>query len=202
MLLSSRLIYRIGSEPITLAEAYQHLRLDPIDSSDLTGRPDDDLVLSYISAAREYCENFTGATFSLSEYEVSFTSWSMPIELPNAPFGALTRVTVSDDASDPDVDITNFVVTYNGKYPVVNTASGVTLPAIAPGDTARITYIAGYGSESDAPAPVPATARQAMLLLIGHWYSMREAVAEGAVVRVPLGVESLLRPHRMRMGFA
>lgn len=40
--------------------------------------------------------------------------------------------------------------------------------------------------------------RAAMLLLIGHWYSNREAVIIGqAPSSVPLAVEALLQPHKI-----
>lgn len=40
--------------------------------------------------------------------------------------------------------------------------------------------------------------RAAMLLLIGHWYSNREAVVVGqAPSSVPFAVEALLQPHKI-----
>lgn len=40
--------------------------------------------------------------------------------------------------------------------------------------------------------------RAAMLLLIGHWYSNREAVGVGvSVTEVPFAVEALLQPYRI-----
>lgn len=202
-MLRAKLIEQIGAEPISLAEAYQHLRVDPIDSSDVTGRPDDPLIEALIVAAREYCENFTGRALVLKEFEVAFTSWPDPLELPHPPFVALERMTISDDSSDPDLDVGDFTVDdYTGSIAVVSAATGTVLPVIAAGDVARIRYTAGYGDESAAYAEVPKMIRQAMLLLIGHWYSMREAVSDGQPLPIPMGVESLLRPHRVRLGFA
>jgi len=37
----------------------------------------------------------------------------------------------------------------------------------------------------------------AMLLMIGHWYSKREAVTEGSTSELPLGVSALLGPYRI-----
>ena len=56
-----------------------------------------------------------------------------------------------------------------------------TLPTL--GDDANpvlVTYVAGYGAAASA---VPQRAKQAILLLVGHWYRQREAVgrAEGEV---------------------
>src|SRR3546814_11207118 len=57
---------------------------------------------------------------------------------------------------------------------------------------ATVTYTAGY-----APEEVPVALVQAMLLLIGHSFSNREAVSVGNTGReIPLGVESLCIRHR------
>src|SRR3546814_2053287 len=59
-------------------------------------------------------------------------------------------------------------------------------------DLATVTYPAGY-----APEEVPVALVQAMLLLIGHSFSNREAVSVGNTgSEIPLGVESLCIRHR------
>jgi uncharacterized phage protein (predicted DNA packaging) len=45
-------------------------------------------------------------------------------------------------------------------------------------------------------ATVPAPLRQAMLMLIGHWFNAREAAAEARFESVPHGVAALLAPYR------
>lgn len=202
-MLRARLIEQIGAEPITLEEAYHHLRLDPIDSSDTTGRPDDALIQSLIVAAREYCENFTGRALVLKRLEVAFTAWPDPLELPHPPFVALDRMTISDDASDADLDPDDYSIDdYTDDFAVISAATGTVLPAISAGDVARVRYLAGYGDESEAYGDLPSTIKQAMLLLLGHWYGMREAVADGQTLPIPFGVEALLRKHRVKLGFA
>lgn len=202
-MLRAKLIAQTGDEPITLEEAYQHLRVDPIDSSDTTGRPDDDLIRSLISSAREYCENFTGLALVMKTFEVSFSAWPDPIELPHPPVVSIDRITISDDSSDAAIDPADYWIDdFSDVYPAVKTATGVVWPTISAGDIARIRYVSGYGPESEAYADVPSSIRTAMLLLLAHWYGMREAVSDGQLLPVPMGVEALLRPHRIRMGFA
>jgi len=189
-------------EPVSLAEAYQHLRIDPIDSSDITGRPDDGLIEAWITAAREYCENFTGLSLALKDYEIAFTEWPATIELPYPPFVAVLGITVSDDSSDAALDPSQYVVdTWSDPSFAILKPVGA-WPAIDTGDVARIRYRAGVGDESEAAGPVPKTIIAAMLLLLGHWYSTREAVIQGQPTTIPLGVESLLRPHRVLLGLA
>lgn len=56
----------------------------------------------------------------------------------------------------------------------------------------------GYVSEIGVAlaAPVPPALKQALLLLIGHWWENREAVIEGDFRKVPLGFEALIAPYR------
>ena len=66
----------------------------------------------------------------------------------------------------------------------LKTAAGVT-----------ITFVAGYGATS---ASVPESIRQAILLLVGHWYENREAtVGVGNMQVLPMGVKALLSDYRV-----
>ena len=47
-----------STEPVTLAEARAHLRLDTFGSP--PAHPEDDLISLYISAARQFCEDYLG----------------------------------------------------------------------------------------------------------------------------------------------
>ena len=75
--------------------------------------------------------------------------------------------------------------------------SGTALPA--PGVAAlgiEIQFTAGFGA---AATDVPAPLRQAILLLVAHWYENREPVVAGiAATRFPDAVIGLLEPYRMR----
>jgi uncharacterized phage protein (predicted DNA packaging) len=50
--------------------------------------------------------------------------------------------------------------------------------------------------EEEDPPVVKQTWKQAMLLLIGHWYEHRESVTAGASSVVPMGVDALLWTDR------
>lgn len=201
MSLKAQTISILGAEPVSLEEAYHHLRLDPLDSSDVTGRPDDALIGSLIKAAREHCEEFTGRSFVMKELEVAFSSWPDELELPAPPFISISAFTVSDDASDAALTTDDYSVDdHSGSLAVLTpTASW---PTIDTGDVARVRYLAGHGEESSAHSPVPNSVKVAVLLLLGHWYSNREAAGDANLKMLPLGVESLLRPYRVLTGFA
>jgi uncharacterized phiE125 gp8 family phage protein len=58
----------------------------------------------------------------------------------------------------------------------------------------KVTFVAGYGAAS----AVPAALKSAILLLVGHWYTNREAVMVGeSVAELPLAVSALVAPFRM-----
>jgi uncharacterized phiE125 gp8 family phage protein len=57
----------------------------------------------------------------------------------------------------------------------------------------EIDFIAGYGEAGgDTPAPL----RQAILMLVAHWYEHRSAAIGGAPEVVPTGVRALVAPYR------
>jgi len=60
----------------------------------------------------------------------------------------------------------------------------------------RVTYVSGYGAAaSDVPQPL----KQAVLLLVGYWYEMREAVISPTgndPKELPLGAQWLLKPYK------
>jgi uncharacterized phiE125 gp8 family phage protein len=57
----------------------------------------------------------------------------------------------------------------------------------------EITYLAGYGGAANVPVP----AKHAIKMLVGHWYSNREAVGNTGQ-NVPLGVAALLEPLKWK----
>ncbi len=45
-------------------------------------------------------------------------------------------------------------------------------------------------------APVPAPVKHAVILLVSHWYSAREAAGEKPSAPIAFGVNALLQPYR------
>lgn len=66
--------YELGAEPVTLAEAKLHLR---IDSSD-----DDDLISALIATARKWAEDYCDRTFVVSKYTMLLDSFYGAIGSP------------------------------------------------------------------------------------------------------------------------
>jgi len=57
--------------------------------------------------------------------------------------------------------------------------------------------VCGYSASSNVPRSI----KNAMLLMVGHWYENREETFAGnfgqTIMRVPIAVNSLLAPYRV-----
>lgn len=193
-----KVLARGTSEPITLAEAKLHLRVDLSD--------DDALITAMISAAREMIERYTGRTLIYTAYRLTLDSWPYDIELPRSPAveaaadlvtgiayatpriryydGDGNQQTMTYAASDFDILLDNnppmLVLTPSGTWP---TTYSLQRGAI------EIDWIAGYGASSTG---IPQLLRLAIMMLVAHWYEHREAVGSFGS-EVPLAVDSVLR---------
>jgi len=179
-----------ATEPISSTEAKLHLRVDVTD--------DDTLITALITAARQLVEEETWRALVTQTWDYVADDWPAgdAIRLPRPPIQSVTSITYLDDAgATQTMAAANYIVdTYQGR---VVLAEGAEWPdgELYPASAVRVRYVAGYGAASTVPAPIKA----AMLLLVGHLYENREAVASGAGVasaELPLGVRALLAPYR------
>jgi uncharacterized phiE125 gp8 family phage protein len=162
---------------------------------------EDNLLSVLITAAREYCEGYTGralATQTIEAYLDEFPCGDC-IELPRPPLQSVTSVKYTDSAGtettmtvttqylvDADSDVGRIVLPY-----------GVSWPSFTeyPVNPIKIKYVCGYYASN----LIPKSIKQAMLLLIGHWYANREAVLTGSISKeIEFAVKALLSMYRVR----
>lgn len=156
------------SEPITLSFIRNFLKLDDITA-------DDDLLLALLASARLWVENLTGRCLmqqTVTQYLSAFPCGRV-LELVRTPAASVTSLQykASPSASYTTWADTNYTLdeVFEPSRIVLN--YGLAWPTITPDlDVVKITYVAGYTSASDIPAPI----KQAMCLLIGYWYDNRE----------------------------
>jgi uncharacterized phiE125 gp8 family phage protein len=167
-------------EPVHLVEAKLHLRTVTGDTSE-----DDLLIAPLVTAAREYCENVTGRALAAQTIMAYPDDWGL-WRLPRSPVVSVTSIKYYDEdnteatlaAADYQVD------TVDGLISILEEPS-TSLRALNP---IVVEYVAGYTA-------CPKVVRQAMLLLIAHWYQNREAVGE-AGGEIEIGVKRLLNQYR------
>jgi uncharacterized phiE125 gp8 family phage protein len=179
-----KIITPVSTEPVTLLDALTHIRVSPDELDEQS------LVSSLITAAREYCEGVTRralATQTIEAYPARFPP-GCEIELPRPPLQSVTSVKYTDSAGtettltadtdyivDTDGPIGRIVLPYGKSWPAV------TLYTVNP---IKIRYVAGYTT-------IPAMYRQAILLLVGHWYENREVVGQ-VTGKMEIAVDALL----------
>lgn len=221
-----KVIVEPDEEPITIAEARAHLEAQAYEDSDVDPI-DDAMIMGFVAAAREFCEDFTGLSFAPKTLEIALDSFptvaidgSLAIDLPGGPVREIVQVMVTppeDGYSSDDVDsdsTADLEVWADGQvnpdqYVLDNYRAPAqvkpvtTWPALTAAPNAlKVRYLAGYGDDSDGAETLPKVLRAALLLVLAHLYEHRSANTETALASLPLGVHALLRPRRVRLGMA
>lgn len=210
-----RQIGDVAVEPITLVQARQHLRVDVFGSPPESA--DDDWIEDFgIPGAREYCEQYLGR--ALAERTMELATDRFPIYaattppgaafvLPFGPVQSVTSITYADaDNVDTVMPDTDYEIDPYGDRARLILTYGATWPtALLRQNSVRVRYVTGYDAPGTSPVawPIPRMARSAILLMLGHLYENREAVTDGTMVELPLGVAALLDLlPRERLGLA
>ena len=193
-----KVLARGTAEPVTLAEAKLHLRVDVAD--------DDVLIGAMISAARDMVERYTSRTLIYTAYRMTMDMWTWDIELPRSPaVEAAANLITGISYATPrirywDNDYVQQTITYadddfelllDNNPPLLVLPPSTIWPITAPlqRGAIEIDWIAGYGAASTG---VPQLLRLAIMMLVAHWYEHREAVGSFGS-EVPLAVDSVLR---------
>jgi uncharacterized phiE125 gp8 family phage protein len=191
----SQLITKPAREPLTLAEAKLHLRVDD-DHTD-----DDALIAGLIASARERAENYTHRVFITQTWESRFNYFSGWMLLPHAPLQSVSSVTYIDN-NGTEQTVATSVYEVDTFSPLGGVYLGYSQtwpsPRVEP-QAVRIRFVAGYGDYgSDTPQPI----RQAMLLMISDMYENRETGGVGTsafAYQTSATIEALLGPFRIAM---
>ena len=171
--------------PITLADAKEHLRV--------SGTDEDVLIANVIKAASDQIGEMSGRVLSAETWTVASACFYGRVTLPKSPITAATAIQYYDAAGALQNAVTSdFNVFIGEDYSMIEPKPGAAWPTAQPRpDAVRITFTAGY-------AICPFALRAAMLLLIGHLYSNREATVVGATVaKLEMAVESHVNTYRL-----
>lgn len=189
-----RLITAPAVEPVSLADAQEHLRAG-------VGGTDATLIEAYLQAARETVENHTGRALMPQTWELRLPEFPVgPITLPVSPLMSITSLRYTSAAGvDTLLDPTAYQVEASSgptaQPALLWSAAGTTWPGTQLDVRAavRVRFQAGYPNA----AAVPAALRAAILLVLGELYENREASAVKSPTEIP-AVRRLLDPYRVR----
>lgn len=187
------------SEPITVAEAYAHCRID--------SNAEEAYVSGLISVAREWLEDRNNTTLltttwamSLNRFPVRNSSDALDrnrIELPRCPVQSITSIQYVDEDGDTQTfdsgsysfdSASNHCASvgpiYDEEWPDIREQVGAV----------TVTYVAGY----TLAANVPPKYRHAIKLLVGHWYENRETSLVGTISKeLEFTVTALVEPTNL-----
>jgi uncharacterized phiE125 gp8 family phage protein len=190
----SQLVTAPAIEPITLAQAKEHLRVD--------GSDEDSLITLCITAARDRIENECRRAFVRQRWIAYITgdmAANLPVELPRARLMAAETFLL---------EYRNAAGTWTAWADNIRQAARE--PALlwiteqpddvdvarSPQDAVwRATFWSGYGSlATDVPGPL----RHAILLYTAHLFERREMVISGATVtEIPKSLDWLIDSFRV-----
>lgn len=198
------------TEPVTLAEAKTHLRIDVTDSAYTI---DDSYITTLIGVAREWCENYLDRSLidkTLIQSYDDFTFGNMPVwgkdfkpiadymlpalALPGSPIRSVTSLKYTDiNGIEQTLAATEYSLFVRNERGYLILGYGKSWPQIRPEpDAVRITYVAGYATVADVPVAI----KQAILLMVGDLYENRSRQTERPL-SVNSTVEALLYPLKM-----
>jgi len=205
-----------ASNPVTLAEAKLHLRIDNSD--------DDTLIASLISAATRWAEDYCDRTFCHTQWQMRVDSFygaigspvqfglkadgnniegrqgvvpQLDLELPRPPMvltGTATSVAIAYtpgvSGTTATLSTTEYRVDRQATPGVCRPLYGQTWPThLVDQNSVTVTWWAGYSSDGTS---VPATVKSAVLMIVSHLWSNRDAAQETALSEVPFGVKAML----------
>jgi uncharacterized phiE125 gp8 family phage protein len=179
-----------ASEPVSLAEAKAHLRVDT-DAEDV-------LIASLIVTSRLHIEAALGLAMLTQSWILLLDRWPdlAEVRLPLRPVQNIASVRVYDASGSPVTLSANAYRLDGAGVParlIRQRGHAWPVPGID-GNGIEITFTAGFG---DAPVDVPEPLRHAVLLLVAHWYENREPVELGSpTTPIPADVSALLAPYR------
>lgn len=178
-----------AQEPVTVSEAKDYLRID--------SAVEDPVVASLILAARLHIEGALDIALITQSWSLFLDRWPEGgcVPIPIGPVKSVDTLKVYDaDDVATTVSPDTYVVDLSSLRPRLVRLPGVLWPFPGrPANGIEIALSAGYG---DTPDKVPAPIRQAMLMLVAHWYEQREPVVFEKPDELPHGVADLLKPYR------
>jgi uncharacterized phiE125 gp8 family phage protein len=186
--MSAVLLIPPSAEPWPVAEAKAFLRVEHDD--------DDAVIAALISAARGHVEALSRRVLLVQRWRFVLDAWPAGGRLDPrmGPLRSVIAARTFDAANNAhSIDVATFVVDAATNI-IASPCWALPLPGrLAAGIELDVEL--GYGAGA---TDVPDALRQAIRMLVAHWYENRGLAAIGAnVAMLPAGVGALVAPYRM-----
>jgi len=173
------------SEPVTIAEARRQCDLDD--------NFFDEQLQNLIKAARQKVEHDTRRALITQTRVLKRSRFpsAIALELPRSPVQSITSIQyVSDGGSTLTFSSSLYSLDANHNPPLVLLGYNQTWPSVRGYHNDVVTtYVAGYG----AATSVPENAKQAVMLLVRHWFDNTSPVVVGTITAtLPLSYAALI----------
>ena len=182
-------------EPIKLQLVQDHLRIDS-DS-------DQEILSEYIKAARQKFEDDTDYILTNQTYTIYLDSFPIGQEilLPIYPIQSIQSVKYYDtDGVLQTLSVSNYWTDLNDKHPRITATEDEYFPdtQLARVNSVEIALTAGH---ADPPTTVPSDIKQALYMLVGHYYENRQDAQVGIRVNaIPMGYRSIAERYKNFLG--
>lgn len=175
-------------EPVSLADAKAHLRLETT--------AEDDYVSALIVAARLHVETAIRRVLVDQTWRVYLDAWPRDgvVDLPVGPVRSITSITVYDADGDP-----NLLSSVAWRLDAASQPARLALLGTGPTpgrvlNGIEIDLVAGFGPSGIS---VPQPLKLAIMTLVARWYENREGARYGVVpASVSDQIEVLVAPFR------
>lgn len=175
-----------ASQPVTLDEAKAQLNVLHAD--------DDAYITALISAATAAVEEMSGRALITQTWELSLRYPRTRVYLPVTPVQSIDIITYYDrDEVQQTGTVSDFHLFSDIYRAWVEPKDKKDWPDVfGRADALTISFVAGYGAASDVPVEL----KQAILMLLTHWYEERRAASDSTMEEVPYSVGALVGLYR------
>ena len=183
--MSLSLITPPASEPLMLGEVKNDLRIDDDDN--------DAFLEGLIIVARDFVESATNRSLISQTWDFCGDRFTAEIMLPKPSLISVESISYVDTAGDVQLlDPSVYQVDAVSVPGRVRPAYGQQWPTTRDQMNAvTIRFVSGYASRLLVPRGI----KQAMVLLIGHYFKNREETTDKKQYVIPNGITALLGPY-------
>lgn len=179
-----------SEQPITLAEAKAQCRVRTADF--------DAEIQGFLDAAVDHLDGWRGTLgrcLISQGWRQPYRAFARRLVLPFPDVSAVTLNYTDVDGSEQTVLPENYdvIASFGGVMVVLKPSFDVPDTMDEDATPVWVDFTAGYGSAADVPSGI----KQAIKLLVSHWFVHREAVDQ-PMQSLPMGLDALTKPHKWK----